>query len=153
MSKKTLGRRTPDQWLRRITHEVTHIFAFDIIPRYSFKASVPVWIDEGLADYMTGVWRELDVAQLRDMMASDSLPKMSTLEGRVGDQARLPYILGHAVFDFIEAEYGEAHVQQFLFELRRYASDGTDDLYQATFHLTPDEFDQAFERYLKERFR
>ena len=143
----------PDQWLRRITHEVTHIFAFDIIPRHSFKASVPVWIDEGLADYMTGVWRELDVAQLRDMMASDSLPKMSTLEGRVGDQARLPYILGHAVFDFIEAEYGEAHVQQFLFELRRYASDGTDDLYQATFHLTPDEFDQAFERYLKERFR
>ena len=72
-----------------------------------------------------------------------SLPKISTLEGRVGDQARFPYILGHAVFDFIEAEYGEAHVRQFLFELRRYASDGTDDLYQSAFHLTPDELNQA----------
>ena len=85
-------------------------------------------------------------------MESDSLPKMSTMQGRVGEQARLPYVLGHAAFEFIEAEYGAAHVRQFLFELRRHASDGTDDLYQAAFNLTPDEFDRAFERYLRERF-
>lgn len=140
-----------DEWLQRITHEVTHIFAFDIIPRHPFRATVPVWVDEGLADYVTGVWREVDVAQLRDTVASDGVPKMSTLEGR-GDASRLPYILGHAVFDFIEAEYGKAHVRQFLLELRRHAVDRTDDLYQAAFHLTPDEFNGAFGRYLRRRF-
>ena len=138
---------------RRITHELTHIFAFDIIPRSPIRSSIPVWVDEGLADYMTAASEREDLDQLRDLVTAGGVPKMTALVGAPSRPRRLPYNLGHAVFDFIEASYGKAGVRQFLLELRRDAVDGTDDLgYQAAFQLTPNEFDEAFERYLKERF-
>ena len=62
------------------------------------------------------------------------------------------YLLGHAAFDFIEATYGKARVRQFLSELRRDVVDGTGDLYQATFNLTPAEFDASFVQYMRQRF-
>ena len=78
---------------------------------------------------------------------------MTTLAGRVdGQPPRLPLNLGHAAFEFIEAEYGKVAVMQFLLELRRNVVDGAEDLYQAAFHMTPDEFDSAFAQYLRGRF-
>ncbi len=46
----------PDQVYALITHELTHIFEFDIIPRGIVGTGLPLWVDEGLADYMTGTW-------------------------------------------------------------------------------------------------
>ena len=136
-----------------LKHELTHIFMFDIVPRELGVRIVPVWLDEGLADYMTGVWQPLDLGGLRSLVADGRVPRMSQLESSDEfENARMPTLLGHAVFDFIEARYGKARVRQFLFELRRDVVDRTGDLYQAAFNLTPEEFDDAFERYLRERF-
>ena len=55
----------PDQLYRLITHELTHQFAFDIVPRSVIRRSIPLWVDEGLADYMAGIWRPLDLMQVR----------------------------------------------------------------------------------------
>ena len=60
--------------------------------------------------------------------------------------------LGHAVFEFIEAEYGKPAVWQFLLEVRRNVVDGAGDPYQAAFNRTPEEFDAAFAQYLRRRF-
>ena len=138
-----------------ITHELTHIFAFDIIPREpeTGRGSVPLWVDEGLADYVADAWTPEDLTRLRDLVLADRIPQMTTFESEDGSsEVRLAYVLGHAVFDFIEATHGKAAVTQFLFELRRNVIDGTGDLYQAAFYQTPEEFDAAFERYLKVRF-
>ena len=148
-----LADEDPDRWYWQIAHELTHIFAFDIIPRSAANASrVPVWMDEGLADYMAGTWLSEDLAALRDVVTSDRVPSMSNLSVAHDTRNRLPYSLGHAFFDFIEARYGVERIKQFLVELRRDVVDGTDDLYQAAFHLTPDEIDLAFEEYMKARF-
>ena len=40
----------PDRLQGLITHELTHIFEFDLIPRSLIQRTVPLWIDEGLAD-------------------------------------------------------------------------------------------------------
>jgi hypothetical protein len=45
-----------DQLYRLITHELTHIFEFDIIPRTLLHHGLPPWVDEGLANYMAGYW-------------------------------------------------------------------------------------------------
>ena len=45
-----------DALYRLITHELTHIFEFDIIPRSLLRRGLPLWVDEGLADHMTGYW-------------------------------------------------------------------------------------------------
>ena len=39
---------------RTITHELTHIFQFDIIPTSLIRRNLPLWLNEGGADYETG---------------------------------------------------------------------------------------------------
>ncbi len=143
----------PDRWYGQVTHELTHIFAFAIIPRSQSNATVPGWLDEGLANYMAGEWDPKDLAQLGDIVGADGVPKISALSGNWGPGPKLPYSLGHAVFDFIEAEYGVGRIRQFLQEVGRSIVDDTGDPYQAAFQMTPDEFDLAFEQYMEERFR
>ncbi len=136
-----------------IAHNVVHIFLFDILPRTLTVSSVPLWVDEGLADYIAGVWTQDNLEQVRETVVGDSVPQMAALaEGMQGASARLPYNLGHAAFDFIEVEHGQDGIRQFLLALRANLIDGGGDPYETAFGMTPDEFDRAFERYLQERF-
>ena len=143
----------PDGLYRLITHELTHIFAFDIIPRSIMSAGVPLWVDEGLADYMAGVWRPLDLMQVRDVAVSDSVPKMTQFESYGGfASARVVYNLGHSVFEYIEDGWGKEGIRQFLFSLRRSAIGGGTDPYEESLDLSAEEFDDGFKRYLNDRF-
>src|SRR5690606_23267093 len=137
-----------------IVHELTHSFEHDIIPQGFIGRAVPLWIMEGLADYMRGDWVPLDLMQVRDAAVSDTVPRMSRLEGYGGAPGRLIYNLGHAVFEFVEARWGEEGIRQFLFSLRKSViGGGDDDAYREAFGLSPDEFDEAFDRYLRDRFK
>jgi len=143
-----------DLLYRLITHELTHIFEFDIVPQSLIRRSMPLWIDEGLADYETGYWAPIDLMTVRDAAVADIVPKMSELEG-YGDfsNPRLIYNLGHACFEFIEAKWGKEGVRQFLFGVRKSVVGGGENAYDSSFRMKPDEFDQNFERYLKDRFK
>jgi hypothetical protein len=144
----------PDQLYRLITHELTHIFEFDIIPRSLIRRSVPLWVDEGLADYMAGVWRPLDLMTVRDAAVADIIPKMSDLEGYGGfNNPRLIYNLGHMAFEFVEDKWGKEGIRQFLFALRKSVIGGGENAYQEAFRVTADEFDEQFEKYVKDRFK
>ena len=144
----------PDGLYRLITHELTHIFMFDIIPRSLIRGGVPLWVDEGMADYMAGVWRPLDLMQVRDVAVSDSVPSMTDFQGYGGfANARVVYNLGHAAFEFIEDGWGQAGVRQFLFGLRRASIGGVgDSVYEESLDIDAEEFDDRFRRYLDDRF-
>jgi hypothetical protein len=144
----------PDLLYRLIVHELTHIFEFDIIPQGLIRRSVPLWVNEGLSDYMTGLWDPIDLMTVRDAAVADIVPKMTDLEGYGGfSNPRIIYNLGHSVFEFIESKWGKEGLRQFLFALRKSVIGGGEDAYQEAFHLKPDEFDQEFEKYLKDRFK
>jgi WD40-like Beta Propeller Repeat len=144
----------PDLLYRLIVHELTHIFEFDIIPQGLIRRSVPLWVNEGLSDYMTGAWRPIDLMTIRDAAVADIVPKMTDLEGYGGfNNPRLIYNLGHAVFEFIESKWGKEGLRQYLFSLRKSVIGGGEDAYEEAFHLKPEEFDQQFEKYLKDRFK
>lgn len=144
----------PDQLYRLITHELTHIFLFDIIPRSLVRRTVPLWVDEGLSDYMAGVWRPLDLMTVRDATVADIIPKMSKFEnyGQFTNP-RLVYNLGHAAFEFIEARWGKEGIRQYLFSLRKSVIGGGEAAFEEALRVTADEFDQQFERYMKDRFK
>ena len=110
----------PDLLYRTITHELTHIFEFDIIPQSLIGRDDPLWINEGLSDFMTGYWTPLDLATVRDAAVADIVPKMSKMQG-YGDfsNPRLVYNLGHAAFEFMESRWGKEGIRQFLFSLRK----------------------------------
>jgi hypothetical protein len=144
----------PDLLYRTITHELTHIFEFDIIPQALIGREQPLWINEGLSDYETGYWAPLDLATVRDAAVADIVPKMSKLEG-YGDfsNPRLIYNLGHAAFEFMEARWGKEGIRQFLFSTRKSIIGGADNAYDEAFKLKGEDFDQQFEKYLKDRFK
>jgi hypothetical protein len=144
----------PDLLYRTITHELTHIFEFDIIPQSLIRREEPLWINEGLSDFETGYWAPLDLATVRDAAVADIVPKMSQLQG-YGDfsNPRLIYNLGHAAFEFMESRWGKEGIRQFLFSLRKSVIGGGDSAYDEAFKLKAEEFDQQFEKYLKDRFK
>jgi len=142
----------PDQLYRLITHELTHIFEFDIIPRGIIGEGLPLWVDEGLSDYMAGYWNVLDLMSVRDAALTDNIPKMSHFE-TAALSGRTPYSLGHAVFEFIEARWGKDGLRQFLFSLRKSVLGSGDSAYEEALKVNPEEFDELFDRYLKERFK
>jgi hypothetical protein len=144
----------PDRLYGLIVHELTHIFEFDIIPQGLIRRSVPLWVNEGLSDYERAQWDPLDLMMVRDAAVADIVPKMTELQGYGSSgNPRLIYNLGHAVFEFIEAKYGKEGIRQFLFALRKSVIGGGEDAYEEALQMKPDEFDQAFERYLKDRFK
>src|SRR5713226_1428978 len=145
----------PDRLYGLIVHELTHQFKFDIIPQGLIRRSVPLWVNEGLSDYERGQWEPIDLMQVRDAAVADIIPKMTELEGYGGGggPSRLIYNLGHAVFEFIEAKFGKEGIRQFLFSLRKSVIGGGEDAYEEALRMKKDEFDQSFERYLKDRFK
>src|SRR5438445_10698960 len=145
----------PDRLYGLIVHELTHQFEFDIIPQGLIRRSVPLWVNEGLSDYERGQWEPLDLMAVRDAAIADIIPKMTELEGYGGGggPSRLIYNLGHAVFEFIEAKFGKEGIRQFLFSLRKSVIGGGEDAYEEALKMKKDEFDQNFERYLKDRFK
>jgi len=145
----------PDRLYGLIVHELTHQFEFDIIPQGLIRRSVPLWVNEGLSDYERGQWEPLDLMAVRDAAIADIIPKMTELEGYGGGggPSRLIYNLGHAVFEFIEAKYGKEGIRQFMFSLRKSVIGGGEDAYEEALRMKKDEFDQAFDRYLKDRFK
>ena len=92
---------------------------------------------------------------VRDAAIADIIPKMTELEGYGGGggPSRLIYNLGHAVFEFIEAKFGKEGIRQFLFSLRKSVIGGGEDAYEEALKMKKDEFDQNFEKYLKDRFK
>ncbi|HZJ30363.1 MAG TPA: hypothetical protein VFD21_02275 [Vicinamibacterales bacterium] len=142
-----------DLLYRLIVHELTHQFEYDMIPTSLIRRAVPLWVNEGLSDYMTGIWRPQDLMAVRDAAITDIVPKMSKLEGASDLNARMVYNLGHSVFEFIEAKWGKEGLRQYLFALRKAAVSGGEEAYQEAFQISADDFDQLFDKYLKDRFR
>jgi hypothetical protein len=144
----------PDLLYRLMVHELTHQFDYDIIPASLVRRGSPLWIHEGLADYMTGEWRPQDLMMVRDAAVADIIPKMSKLEGYsdVGGP-RMIYNLGHAIFEFIESKWGKDGLRAYLFALRKSVIGGGEDAYEEAFKITAEEFDQQFDKYLKDRFK
>ena len=142
-----------DRLYELIVHELTHVFEFDIIPRgLGLLNNLPLWMDEGLADYMTGGWNPMDLMQVRDAAITDNVPKMSEMYSQALS-GRLPYSLGHAAFEFIESKWGKDGLRQFLFSLRKSAIGGGESAYEEALKIKAEDFDEQFDRYLKERFK
>jgi hypothetical protein len=137
-----------------IVHELTHVFQYDFIPMSLLRRNIPLWVHEGGAEYERGIWDPLDLMTVRDAAVADIIPRMSQMEG-YGDfgSPRLVYNLGHALYEFIEARWGKDGVRQFLFALRKSAIGGGTSPYEEAFQMTARDFDQQFEKYLKDRFK
>jgi beta-lactamase regulating signal transducer with metallopeptidase domain len=141
--------RPEDRFRADVAHEVTHAFEFDILPAAVVNDG-PAWIWEGLAEHEGEVWASGDDVLLRGLVRADSVPALSAFESPA--ERRLSYCLGHAAFDFIAARWGLDGIRRLLFTLRQRQAADRGGLYPAAFGIPAEEFDRAFERYLRDRF-
>jgi beta-lactamase regulating signal transducer with metallopeptidase domain len=123
-----------------IVHELTHQFAFDIIPVTSRVAPVLI---EGLAEHQRGAWTAEELRATRAAVAIGAIPSVASLDATDRHWA-------HAAFDFVAAQHGAEGVRQLLFGLRVHET-----LVQAVpmaFGVTLDQFDQGFRGYVTTTF-
>jgi len=123
-----------------VVHELTHQFAFDIIPATS---RLSPFLIEGLAEHQRGTWNAQELRTIRNDVAARAIPSVASLGPTDRHWA-------HAVFDFVAAQDGAEGVRRLLFALR--AKETLTQAVSMAFDVTPDQFDRTFRGYVTTRF-
>ena len=143
----------PDEKLQQlIAHELTHVFQFEILFGGNFlraeTTNAPQWLMEGMASYFGNDEDNKDRMVLRDAVLSDQVPEVS----QKGVAGYFAYRFGHAVFDFITAEWGKDAVREFVFEFRTVIGPSIDKAVKRAFNVSAEDFDIKFRRFLRQRY-
>lgn len=142
-------------------HELTHIFEYDLLwgnPGGALYAvsQPPGWIMEGFAEYNTENWSTWSEIIVRDAVLSDRIPEFTTtghLLSRYPSPRPVDYDFGHAVFDYIEATYGEQGITELWQSMKDSPLIGRINPIERIFDITPKEFSHEFKKYLRARYK
>jgi hypothetical protein len=146
-----------------IEHELSHIFEFDLLFGSPGGGATAIrypagWIMEGWAEYNTDNWSYWSLLIVRDAVLNDRIPELSK-SGSLFSRYPLPrppsYDFGHAMFDFIESNFGKTGIREFWHSLKRSPSSilGRRTPVQKTFKMKHKEFNHEFKKYLRTRFK
>jgi len=143
----------PDEKLQQlIGHELTHVFQFEILFGGNYlraaTTSAPQWFMEGMASYFGDDEDNKDRMVLRDAVLADQVPEIA----QKGISGFFAYRFGHAVFDFIAAEWGKDAVREFVFEFRNQISGSMEKTIKRAFNISAEDFDIKFRRFLRQRY-
>lgn len=143
----------PDEKLEKlIAHELTHVFQFEIFFGGNFlraySSGTPQWLTEGMASYFGNDEDSKDQMVLRDAVLNDQVPEIA--ERQI--YGFFAYRFGHAVFDFMRAEWGPDGVRDFVFDYRGQLGPNLNRVLQRTFGVSSEEFDIRFRRFLRKRY-
>lgn len=134
-----------------ITHELTHIFEYEIFFQgklgKTVSANPPTWLMEGLASYMAEDEDSKDRMVLRDAVVNDRVPAITR-----NPQGYFAYRFGHAVFKYMQQTYGWEGLRDFIYEYRNTLGNTVDKALKRAFDVTPDEFDSRFRTWLRRQY-
>jgi tetratricopeptide (TPR) repeat protein len=142
-------------WESTFWHELAHAFHLGMTDH-----NVPRWFSEGLAVREQRVARprwghRAGVSFLRAYQAGRMPPLSSLNEAFVRpefpEQVVLAYFQASLVFDWLEETHGFESVRAFLAGYRQ--GEDTETLARAVLGLSPEALDDAFDAYVRERFR
>jgi len=143
----------PDKLYKLISHELTHIFQYSLffegyIGR-ALRARIPTWLVEGMASYMAQDEDTLDQMAIRDAVVNNYIPPLQYLD----QLSYLNYRFGHAVFDYIEKEYGKEGVRSFIYEYRKVLLTGNiPKAVKEALGVEIEAFDRNFNRFLRQKY-
>jgi Tol biopolymer transport system component len=140
-----------DQLLELVTHELTHIFEYEILFQGKFgkniTANPPQWMMEGLASFMAQDEDSRDRMVLRDAVVNDNIPAVSN-----GAAGYFAYRFGHSVFRYMQETYGWEGLRDFIYEYRNTLGNSIDRALRRAFNVSPDEFDSRFRTWLRKQY-
>ena len=142
-------------WGETLWHEFVHVMTIQMT-----DYRIPRWFSEGLSVYEEGRARQSwgDNWSLETLKAySDGrFVKINDLDAalmrpRAPDQVPLAYFQASQICEFVEEKYGFDRILQMLALYKEGAK--TPDVLQRVLSLAPDDFDKAFDEYLKAKTR
>ncbi|MCP5050038.1 MAG: BamA/TamA family outer membrane protein [bacterium] len=144
-----------DELMETITHELGHIFEYEILGNRSRYISPPLWFMEGFSDFITFKWDQFSLLTVRDSVLTDRIPLL-TKYGQLnapGLGNRSPYDFGHVVFEFLEEKFGKRGIKKLLYAARGGSLfRGRRNLLRV-FDYSPKMFNYDFGKYLRKRFK
>ena len=139
-------------WQETLWHEIAHVFHLELTAN-----RIPRWLAEGIAVYeATNARREWDmnmeVVMIRALHNNQLLPLRELDEGftRRPDLVSLAYYQASQIIVFIERKYGFNKALALFPHFRQ--GKKTEAAISAVFGQSVDDFDQAFQEFLRERF-
>ncbi len=134
-------------------HEIVHVFQFDMAEqrrdeaRGSLEAGIPLWMIEGLAEYLslgresphTALW-------LRDALLRDDLPTFKKLGS---DPRYFPYRFGHAFWAFVGGRWGDEAVARLF---REALGQGATKAFETVLGLSAKDTFKAWHQAIREAY-
>jgi hypothetical protein len=143
----------PDRLYAVIAHELTHIFQYSLFFEgylgRALRSNPPAWVMEGMASYLGQDEDNFDRMVIRDAVVNNTLPPLQDL----AYPSFLAYRYGHAVFDFVEKEFGKEGLRSFIYEYRKVLlTNNIEKAVKEAFGLDLPEFNRRFNRYLRKKY-
>jgi hypothetical protein len=140
-----------EQLLQLITHELTHIFEYEVLFQgklgKTVTANPPTWFMEGLASFMADDEESRDRMVLRDAVVNDRIPRITQ-----NPTGYFAYRFGHAVFEYIQQQYGWEGLRDFIYEYRNTLGSNVDKALKRAFELEAEEFNTRFRTWLRKQY-
>ncbi|MBI5744025.1 MAG: DUF1697 domain-containing protein [Elusimicrobia bacterium] len=125
--------------LRTAVHEFTHSVVLEY--RNWDRTGLPVWLDEGVAVYYSGQLKESE-KRIKEGVAANKVPTITEMGENFMKSGG--YAFSGTVVEFILKKYGEAKLREFVKEPSSYGQ---------TFSMTENEFNGAWQKYVKKKYR
>lgn len=138
------------EYRRVLEHELVHAVLNDLLYggtvqsliRSNIRIHLPLWFDEGLAEYVSTGWDSESDSFIRDVLLTNSLPPIAELDGY------LAYKGGQSVWDYIAAQYGIEKISELLRTVKQTRS--VDRAVQLTTGLEIPDLSKRWHQSLKE---
>ena len=135
-----------------IHHELVHAVMNDLFYGGSFQnviqnninIRVPLWFNEGLAEYLSLGWDPNTDMFIRDAIHNDNLPDMNNLNGY------LAYRAGQSIFYYISQKYGDEKIGELINKIK--SKTNFEDGLESTLGLKTEEFNERWKKFLKKRY-
>jgi hypothetical protein len=137
-----------------LAHELVHVFQFKILIKglrsptsITSLFTMPLWVMEGMAEYLSEGWSDEADVFMRDLVVNDLVVSLSDLEYYGG---YLIYKQGQAIYRFIDEKYGSEKIREFFYNVKFQRN--TSIALKKTFGKDIDEFSKDFESHLKQLY-
>lgn len=132
-----------------ITHEIAHAYQFDLLRGENY-GRYPLWLMEGMAEYIALGWDVSGESFVRDAVLHDRFPRLAELHGGRVSSGFAYYKAGQAVSLYIAEVHGERMIGRLLRELRAFGR--IDHAIRSTFRQRAEDFDIAMHRWMRARY-
>ncbi len=136
------GESFQDSWLNGvIPHEISHIFFNHVV--YNPVVSVPVWLNEGVAQYNEFISHEWEIDRVAAAAEDKKLIPLTSLEDGFGsydvDRVYLSYAEAYSAAAYLVETYGNSGLSKLL----KAYQDGepTDQAFQTALGISADQFE------------